>query len=275
MICLGADCSRKVSLAPSLMDRLSSRFSIGNRLARLSTNWGLPDALARLGLADPSAPLYPGPHLGPPHPSPIAEEGGEGQEAGQAAAGRLQSGREQQQKEQQQQQQVSQSCNAREPPQLATGGKRLQRQSRQQLQQSAASNETQLLLNAPLVERGARNDVNGKGKGEGGGDVATARQTAADDGHGDGDAATARQTAAGDGHGDGDAATARQTAADDGRGDRDVGAARQTSAENTGPEVPSSSSSPAGRAALASLGNAQSSRSQSELPRLAQCICLQ
>ena len=57
------------------MGRLSNRFSIGNRLARLSTNWGLPDALARLGLADPSAPLHPAPHQGPPQPSPIAEEG--------------------------------------------------------------------------------------------------------------------------------------------------------------------------------------------------------
>ncbi|KAA6426763.1 MAG: Serine threonine- kinase haspin [Trebouxia sp. A1-2] len=42
----------KQSLVPSLMSRLSSRFSIGNRLARLSTNWGVPDALQRLGLVD-------------------------------------------------------------------------------------------------------------------------------------------------------------------------------------------------------------------------------
>ena len=68
------DCSKKRSLAPSLIDRLSNRFSIGNRLARLSTNWGLPDALARLGLADPSEPLHPAPSHPQPQPSPITEE---------------------------------------------------------------------------------------------------------------------------------------------------------------------------------------------------------
>ena len=46
---------RKQSIAPSLLNRLSSRFSIGNRLARLSTNWGLPDALQKLGLVEPHA----------------------------------------------------------------------------------------------------------------------------------------------------------------------------------------------------------------------------
>lgn len=56
------------------MNRLSSRFSIGNRLARLSTNWGLPDALQRLGLADPSAPLHPAPPQPAPQHSPIAKE---------------------------------------------------------------------------------------------------------------------------------------------------------------------------------------------------------
>lgn len=56
-----------------MMSRLSNRFSIGNRLARLSTNWGIPDALQRLGLADPSACLHPA----QPQQSPIAEEGPE------------------------------------------------------------------------------------------------------------------------------------------------------------------------------------------------------
>ena len=242
MICLSADCSSKLSLAPSLMNRLSSRFSIGNRLARLSTNWGLPDALARLGLADPSVPLHPGPHLGPPHPSPIAEEGSVGWEAGQAAAGRLQAGREQQHREQQQQQQQQAPLfsHAREPIQSASGGKRLQTQSPRQHKESAASNEAMLLSKSVLSEQGA-SDVSGKGDG----DVATARQTAADDGDGDG------------------------------VGDEDVGTARQTAAENTGLQVPASSASPAGRAALASLGNVQSSPLQSETPHLVQCICFQ
>ena len=55
------------------MNRLSKRFSIGNRLARLSTNWGIPHALQRLGLAEPSACLHPA----QPQQSPIAEEGPE------------------------------------------------------------------------------------------------------------------------------------------------------------------------------------------------------
>lgn len=68
---------RKQSLAPSLMSRLSSRFSIGNRLARLSTNWGVPDALQRLGLVDPSAPIHPAQPHRPPQQSPIAEQASE------------------------------------------------------------------------------------------------------------------------------------------------------------------------------------------------------
>ncbi|KAL0034660.1 hypothetical protein WJX77_001494 [Trebouxia sp. C0004] len=69
--------ARKQSLAPSLMSRLSSRFSIGNRLARLSTNWGMPEALQRLGLVNPSAPVHLAqPHC-PPQQSPIAEEASE------------------------------------------------------------------------------------------------------------------------------------------------------------------------------------------------------
>ncbi len=64
-------------MAPSLMSRLSSRFSIGNRLACLSTNWGVPDALQRLGLVDPSAPIHPArPHC-QPQQSPIAEQASE------------------------------------------------------------------------------------------------------------------------------------------------------------------------------------------------------
>lgn len=65
------------------MSRLSNRFSIGNRLARLSTNWGIPDALQRLGLAEPSACLHPA----QPQQSPIAEDGPEAadQAADQAA----------------------------------------------------------------------------------------------------------------------------------------------------------------------------------------------
>ncbi|KAL0033637.1 hypothetical protein WJX79_009265 [Trebouxia sp. C0005] len=69
--------ARKQSLAPSLMSRLSSRFSIGNRLARLSTNWGVPDALQRLGLVNPSAPVYPSQPHRPPQQSPIAEQASE------------------------------------------------------------------------------------------------------------------------------------------------------------------------------------------------------
>ena len=64
-------------MAPSLMSRLSSRFSIGNRLARLSTNWGVPDALQRLGLVDPSAPIHPAQPHRPLQPSPIAEQASE------------------------------------------------------------------------------------------------------------------------------------------------------------------------------------------------------
>ena len=219
------------------MDRLSSRFSIGNRLARLSTNWGLPDALARLGLADPSAPLHPGPHLGPPHSSLIAEEGSVGQKTGQAAAGCLQAGREQQQQKQQQQQPLF--SHAREPIQSASGGKRLQRRSTQQHKESAASNAAMLFSEPVLSQQGA-SDVSGNGNG----DVATAGQTAADDGDGD--------------------------------GDEDEGAAKQTAAENTGLKMPASSSSPVGRAALALLGNVQSSPLQSELPLLAVAtICTQ
>ena len=71
------DHCRKQSLAPSLMSRLSSRFSIGNRLARLSTNWGVPDALQRLGLVDPSAPVYPAQPQRPHQQSPIAEQASE------------------------------------------------------------------------------------------------------------------------------------------------------------------------------------------------------
>ena len=59
------------------MSRLSSRFSIGNRLARLSTNWGVPDALQRLGLVDPSAPIHPAQPHRPPQQSPIAEQASE------------------------------------------------------------------------------------------------------------------------------------------------------------------------------------------------------
>lgn len=59
------------------MSRLSSRFSIGNRLARLSTNWGVPDALQRLGLVNPSAPVYPSQPHRPPQQSPIAEQASE------------------------------------------------------------------------------------------------------------------------------------------------------------------------------------------------------
>ncbi|KAL0051746.1 hypothetical protein WJX82_001400 [Trebouxia sp. C0006] len=69
--------ARKQSLAPSLMSRLSTRFSIGNHLARLSTNWGVPDALQRLGLIDPSAPVYPAQPHRPPQQSPIAEQASE------------------------------------------------------------------------------------------------------------------------------------------------------------------------------------------------------
>ena len=202
------------------MDRLSSRLSIGDRLARLSTNWGLPDALARLGLADPSAPQRPGPHLGPPHPSPIAEEGG----AGQAAEDCLQAGIEQQQKEQQQQQQqqVRQCSEALEAPQSAAGSKRLHRQSAQQHKHSAVSNAAKLLSESVLLQRRA-SDITGTGNG------------------------------------------------------RDSEAtARQTVAEHTTPGVPVSSSSPAGRAAFASIGNAQSSPSQGEMQRLAQgTVCAQ
>ena len=64
-------------MAPSLMSRLSTRFSIGNHLARLSTNWGVPDALQRLGLIDPSAPVYPAQPHRPPQQSPIAEQASE------------------------------------------------------------------------------------------------------------------------------------------------------------------------------------------------------
>ncbi len=64
-------------MAPSLMSRLSSRFSIGNRLARLSTNWGVPDALQRLGLVDPSVPIHPAQPHRPPQQSPIAEQASE------------------------------------------------------------------------------------------------------------------------------------------------------------------------------------------------------
>ena len=219
------------------MDRLSSRFSIGNHLARLSSNWGLPDALARLGLADPSAPLHPGSHLGPPHPSPIAEEGSVGQEAGQAAGDSLQAGREQQQQEQQlqqqQQQQMRQPRKALEPNQSAVDGQRLQRRPAQQHNQLAASSQAKLLSGSVLLEQGADN-VNGNGNI----DAATTRQTAANDGHG---------------NGDGDVSTAKQTAAD-----------------HTRLEAPGSSSPPAGRAALASLGNAQSSPFQGELQPPAQ-----
>ncbi len=59
------------------MSRLSSRFSIGNRLARLSTNWGVPDALQRLGLVDLSAPIHPAQPHRPPQQSPIAEQASE------------------------------------------------------------------------------------------------------------------------------------------------------------------------------------------------------
>ena len=59
------------------MHRLSNRFSLGNRLARLSTNWGLPDALQRLGLAEPSAPLHPAPVQPGSLQSPIAEAASE------------------------------------------------------------------------------------------------------------------------------------------------------------------------------------------------------
>lgn len=241
------------------MDRLSSRFSIGNRLARLSSNWGLPDALARLGLADPSAPLHPGSHLGPPHPSPVAEEGSVGQEAGQAAGDRLQAGRQQQQKEQQQkqepqqqqqqQQQMRQPSKALEPIQSAVNSQRLQRRPAQQHNQSAASSEAKLLSGSVLLEQGA-NNVNGNGNV----DATTTRQTAADDGHGNGD---------GNGH-------------DDDNGDGSVSTAKQTAADHTRLEAPASSSPPTGRAALASLGNAQSSPFQGELQHPArQTVCTQ
>ena len=244
MIRLCGDCR---SLAPSLMDRLSSRFSIGNRLARLSTNWGLPDALARLGLADPSAPLHPGSHLGPSHPSPIAEEGSVGQEAGQAAGDSLQAGREQQQQEQQlqqqQQQQMRQPRKALEPNQSAVDGQRLQRRPAQQRNQSAASSEAKPLSESVLLEQRADN-VNGNGNI----DAATTRQTAANDGHGNG---------GGNGH-------------DDDNGGGRVSTAKQTATDHTRPEAPASSSLPAGRAALASLGNARSSPFQGELQHPAQ-----
>ena len=219
MLC--ADCS---SLAPSLMDRLSSsRFSISNRLARLSSNWGLPDALARLGLADPSAPLHPG----PAQPSPIAEEAGAGQEANQAAMDQAGSGEQQpqqQQEDQQQQlqpqpqeQQAPDAYIKLDPRQSIAGGKRLQRQSAQQHKHLSASNEGKLLSEAALVEKGS-SDVSGKGS-------------------------------------------------DGGEGDAD--AAKQTAAGHTDPAHPVSSSSPAGRAAFASLGNIQSSPLQSEVQNLA------
>lgn len=213
------------------MERLSSsRFSIGN-LARLSTNWGLSDALARLGLADPSAPL----HQGPAQPSPIAEEGAAGREANQAAVNQAGLGEQQpqQQKDQQQQlqpqpqqeqeQQAPDPYRKLYPRQSTAGGKRLQRRSAQQHNHLTASSEAKLLSEAALVEKGSSN-VSGNGSDE---------------------------------------------------GDSNADAARQTAAGHTDPGAePGSSSSPAGRAAFASLGNTQSRPLQSKLPYLKQAtVC--
>lgn len=196
------------------MDRLSSRFSISNRLTRLSTNWGLPDALARLGLADPSAPLHPG----PAQPSPIAEEGGVGPETDQAAVDQAGLGEQQPQQQELQQQQVPDACRKFDPRQSTAGGRRLQRWSAQR-QHLTSSSEAKLLSEAAL----GSGDVSGNGND-----------------NGDGNADAARQTVAG----------------------------------HTDRAVPGSSSSPAGRAAFASLGNIQSSPLQSKLPQLAQAtVC--
>lgn len=143
-------CSKRQTLAPSLMDRLSSRFSIGNRLARLSTNWGLPDALARLGLADPSAPLQPA-----LHPSPIAEEGSTPQDSDQAAMDHVD-------QSQSQPQQEADRCKAWEPKHLSVGGPSLQRQSPQQHKQPAASDEATSPSQQALTTQGA-SDLSGNG----------------------------------------------------------------------------------------------------------------
>lgn len=136
------------------MDRLSSRFSIGNRLARLSTNWGLPDALARLGLADPSAPLHPG-----PHPSPIAEEGGPVQQSDQAAMEHQADVDELQL----QQQQAPGGSEAWEPTHSAVGGNILQRQSTQQHRQLAACSEAGAFSQPALGMAHGTSDVSGSG----------------------------------------------------------------------------------------------------------------
>ena len=126
-----------------MLGRLSNRFSIGNRLARLSTNWGLPDALARLGLADPSAPLHPAPHPAPPQPSPIAEEGNaDSDEAAITAPESAESTSQYLEADtelQQQQQSTADDHSSRSCQQSSLrGGRQLQRQS-VQCQKHAAS----------------------------------------------------------------------------------------------------------------------------------------
>lgn len=207
-------CSKRQTLAPSLMDRLSSRFSIGNRLARLSTNWGLPDALARLGLADPSAPLQPA-----LYPSPIAEEGSTLQDSDQGAMDHVD-----QSQSQPQPQQEADRRKAWEPKHVSVDGPVLQRQTTQQHKQPAASNEA----TSPSQQ----------------------------------------------------ALTAQRNSGVSDRGADHVPSTGEMLANQTDSAVPASASSPAGRAAFASLGNTQSSpwrRSELSLPSgpcsPASCMC--
>ena len=137
------------------------------------------------------APLHPGPHPGLPPPPPpcscatIAEEGGVGQVADQAAVDQTGSGERQQQPQQQQehqqqlqlqkeQEEEQQAVNAYkqlQPMQSAATTKTLQPRSAHQQKHLPASSEAQLLSEAPLVEQGF-SDVSGIDDGDSDADAA-------------------------------------------------------------------------------------------------------
>ena len=189
--------------------------------------------LARLGLAEPSASLHTGPHPGPFQPSPIAEEGSGGQEADQAAEDCLQAGSAQQQLQEGQQQQW----------QL------------QPLQQKEQQEQQHQIPGAHMKLHPMQSATGGK---------SLQRRSARQRKH-----LTASTEAKLLSEAAQKSVDINGTDIDDGDGDGDAGAARHTAAGQTDlAAVPVSSSSPAGRAAFASLGNTRSSPLQSELPYL-------